>query len=215
MLDEFEISGLNSGHESEPTKESTRRNSLDEVAAKIKRHPRKQGSVVIAVSGFGGSGKTTVANEIAELLEDAVVVSLDDFFLDRLRQRSADWASYDWQRLIDQMLRPTKERATSISYDVYDWGTNRLGPKRKLDLPSYVIIEGVGLLRNGMDEYFDHTIWVDVPLELAIERGKRRDRDQYGVDHDALWEEVWGPNDSDYFHKHLPDQTAEYLVSNE
>ena len=174
-----------------------------------------KGSIVIAISGFGGSGKTTVAKEIAELLEDAVVVSLDDFFMDRLKQRSANWASYDWQRLIDQMLRPTKEGATSISYDVYDWRANRLDPKRELDLPSYVIIEGVGLLQNGMDEYFDHTIWVDVPLEQAIERGKRRDRDQYGVDHDALWEEVWGPNDSDYFHKHLPDQTAEYLVSNE
>ena len=185
---------------------------LSELKDALSKQARNKERVVIALSGFGGSGKSVFAQKLAEILGDTVVISLDDFIVNQLSVRSADWKGFDWGRLVQQVLRPIKKGETLLTYDVYDWKLNQLTTQKKVELPTYIIIEGVGLINNGLDEYFDYKIWIDVSLETATQRGKKRDREEYEVGHDRLWDEVWSSNDSDYHKKHSPKEFVDYMI---
>jgi len=164
---------------------------------------------VIAISGFGGAGKTTLTNKIAETLKDTQIIHLDDFIIDQLSTRSSHWDGFDWERLQNEILIPLKKQSKEIEYGVYDWKQNKIVRKQTIQQSKYVIVEGVGLIRNQLAEYFDCTIWIDTPFETALERGKHRDEFEYGVDHNTLWNTLWGPNDKDYFEKYLPKKMAD------
>ena len=178
-------------------------------------HARAAGHApfVIGLSGFGGSGKSMAAEKLATALGDADVIHLDDFILDRLSARSADWDGFEWTRLIAQVLRPVSQEKKTITYDAYDWATNRLASKKMLNVRTFVIVEGVGLIRSLLKPYFDATIWIDLPLEVAAARGARRDREEYKAMNDELWETRWVPNDRDYFDKYHPRDKSDFLLT--
>jgi len=70
------------------------------------------------------------------------------------------------------------------------------------------LIDAVGLLHPQLLPLLDLTVWVDVPLEVATERGMRRDR-QAGDDHDALWREAWAQNERGFDARHRPRDRAD------
>lgn len=189
--------------------------SLQELASEIKNRTNDRNHFVIALSGFGGAGKSTIAKAILEALGGGETIHLDDFIHDRLSQRSDSWEGFEWDRLIEQVLKPIAEGADVIDYGVYNWQSNGIVEKRKVVLPKYVILEGVGLIRDELKKYFDLTIWIDVSLATATERGKRRDVVEYGVpQHAELWDTIWTPNDQDYCTKYRPEDNSDFLLEN-
>lgn len=188
--------------------------SIKELSAAIKEKAGKKKRFVIAISGFAGSGKSTISKKLAEILDKSLIIELDDFIMDRLSARSADWDGFDWQRLIKQVLRPLRGRKETIEYEIYDWQNNKLGEKMKSAVPKYIMIEGVGLIQKKLNSYFDCKIWLDVPLEIATIRGKKRDR-KGGPNHNIFWNKIWTLNDADYFAKHKPVKYADFVFKNE
>jgi uridine kinase len=190
--------------------------TLQELSSEIKHRAQDRARIVIALSGFGGSGKSTIAKALLETLGDGEIIHLDDFIHDQLSQRSDSWEGFEWDRLVEEVLRPIAEGADVVEYGVYHWPSNKIVEKRKVALPKYIILEGVGLIRDNLKKYFDVTIWIDVPLVVATERGKRRDVEEYKVPHHAeLWDTIWTPNDADYFRKFVPNEKADFLLKNE
>jgi uridine kinase len=174
--------------------------------------PRSQGRpLIIAISGFGGSGKSTLAAKLAGQLDNAQVVSIDDFILERNAGRSVDWNSFDRTRLRQQVLEPVLN-GQAITYQVYDWKEDRLGEWRTVPKCDYLIIEGISVLHPSLCGYYDFKVWIDCPLKVAVQRAILRDR-QWGANHDTLWRTVWSPNDRDYFKKYRPDLAADIKVA--
>lgn len=163
--------------------------------------------LIIAISGFGGSGKSTLAVKLKEQLDDAEIIAADDFIISRCKERTADWNSYDRPRLQKQVLEPAL-RGEPIRYQVYDWKNDRLGEWRTTSKSKYLIIEGLSILHPDLRKYYDFKIWVDCPLEIATQRGIRRDR-EWGNDHDDLWLNIWMPNELDFMAKYRPDLAAD------
>jgi uridine kinase len=187
--------------------------NLQSLADSIEARAKEKKHTIIALSGFGGAGKSTLARQLMNLLGQAEVVSLDDFILNRLANLSSDWSTgFDWKRLVEQVLQPLSEGKDTITYERYDWSRNEAIDSRTIQLPVYLIVEGVGLLREDLKKYFDITVWINVPLEIASERGKSRDREVYQVDHDALWANLWIPADKGYAEKHRPRENADFLL---
>jgi uridine kinase len=185
---------------------------ISELVKTIQETAKGKSRFVIALAGFGGSGKSSAAKKLAEALGNTVVIPLDQFIINRLSERSADWDGFDWTRLTNEVLQPIKNGSENITYSVYDWSQNKIIGEKNLELPKYIIIEGCGLIRQRLGTYFDFSIWIDLPLELAGERGSTRDREEYKVDHDELWKTIWIPNDRDYFEKHQPAARADFLL---
>ena len=127
---------------------------LKNLSALLKEKAQGKDRFVVAISGFGGSGKSTIASRLARELGDVALVRLDDFVVDRLSARSADWGGFDWSRLITQVLQPLRSGANIIAYEQYDWENNGLGEKIKETVSKFVIIEGVGLIRKEFHTFF-------------------------------------------------------------
>lgn len=171
---------------------------------------KSQKHILIGICGFGGAGKTTAAIQLAEELKNTVIIHLDDFILDRLDERSADWQGFDWNRLITQVLKPIKSGEEKIKYGAYNWAKNETKEKRSLVIPTYIILEGVGLFRPELNPYFDLKIYVDAPHAIALERGKKRDNGE----NSAQWDNLWQHNDRDYHALYDPKAEADIVIDN-
>lgn len=166
---------------------------------------------IIAISGFGGSGKSTLSQELQNELGDAEIISIDAFIVDRLQKRSTDWEGFDRERFRVQVLEPVIH-GEEINYDEYNWKENKIIGKKTIGhLPKYLIVEGCSILHPDLLKYYDFSIWIDYPLDLATQRGLKRDQ-EWGANHDDFWLNLWKPNEEDFFNKYHPDKMASYIL---
>ena len=76
------------------------------------------------------------------------------------------------------------------------------------------MVEGVGLFRPVLTRYFSLMVWVECPLEEAIRRGKKRDREVYNQPPDEAWDGVWRRNDEEYARSCQPAKIADAVYDN-
>ena len=189
-------------------------NDVAELAALVTdlAAPSVPRPTVVAISGFAGAGKSTLARQVRERLGDAAVVSADSFIRDGLRDRSSDWHTFDRARLRAQVLEPAS-RGDPIRYQAYDWERDTLGEWREVGPSRYLIVEGISILHPDLLAYYDLSVWIDCPIEVAAERGRQRDRDVFKADHDREWAEVWTPNEREFLARYRPDEAADVLFA--
>ncbi|WP_146793867.1 uridine kinase family protein [Agrococcus baldri] len=180
---------------------------VDELAERIRRRSSRRDALVVGIAGYGGSGKSTLARALLARLPGAMRLRGDDL-LDPLgsRERSDDWAALHRDELAAVLGalragRPARFRPV-------DWSTGGRQAERTIAPAAVVLVDAVGLLHPALLPLLDLTVWVDVPLEEAMRRGMRRDR-LAGDDHDALWREVWAPNERGFDERYRPRDAAE------
>lgn len=168
---------------------------------------------IIAVSGFGGAGKTTFANALSAEM-DIPVIGTDSFFRGFDIIEYSNWECIDFTRLEKEVCLPFLRGDEIISYREFDWQTNSPGKYRNIPHRSKIIIEGIGLFRPELTNYFSYMIWIDCPLEEAITRGKRRDREQLISPQDQNWDGIWRSNDEEYWSEFKPKDIANEIIEN-
>ncbi|MFB7892081.1 hypothetical protein ACFC1I_07775 [Microbacterium sp. NPDC056044] len=71
-----------------------------------------------------------------------------------------------------------------------------------------LVVDLIGLFHPESLGALDLTVWCDVDLATAQERGMRRDV-ALGRNHARLWNEVWVPNDRDFAARFAPRERAD------
>lgn len=179
----------------------------------IEELSRHSPAIVVGVSGFAGSGKSTLTRELAASIKGSARIRGDDF-LDphRSHQRSSDWDGVDRLRLRGEVLAPFRQGRPGL-FRRFDWNTRRLGAPEAIPQAEVLLVDGIGLFHPDLDGVFDLRIWVDLDLGTATERGKARDR-RLGRNHDRLWDQVWAPNDQDFATRFDPRASADLFFDN-
>lgn len=161
----------------------------------------KPGTVLVAIDGAGGAGKSTLAASIAEQLDSARIVCLDDF----ARPSAPGW---DRDRFRRQVLSPLLA-GQNACYQRWDWPTDAGAEWHRVPADSIVIIEGVSSTRSELGDCWDLTIWVDTPRSIRLERGLQRD----GEAMRSQWTEVWMPEEDAYVAAQRPAERADLLIN--
>ncbi|SMH42900.1 uridine kinase [Rathayibacter oskolensis] len=142
---------------------------------------------MVAVDGIGASGKTTLARLLQDELgirQPVVVVHADDFFnpvaVRRARGRYSPegfWLdTYDlveFERSALAPLRSGEDMFRPASFD-REAGVARLARPVHAESSAVVIVEGTFLHRDELAEYWDYSIFLDVPFDVAAQRMQAR-----------------------------------------
>lgn len=184
--------------------------TIQAIASKI-QNTNSITPVLIAIEGYGGSGKTTFAEKLAEKLGDTYIVSIDDFIVkEKLTEPSWDKGSIDRKRLENQVLKPLYGGKTA-SYQKLIWADNSLGDSLEVPKTRFVIVEGISSYHPKIAKYYDYKIWIDTPMEIAKERGHARDGSNENAQH---WD-LWAANDLRYREENHPELEADFVFNNE
>ena len=84
---------------------------LGELAEKIKHISHKHRQVVVSIDGLGGSGKSSLAEELEKVIPGAIIIHGDDFFKPVAERKgttghkSSVNEDFDWSRFESQVLK--------------------------------------------------------------------------------------------------------------
>lgn len=179
--------------------------SLEKITPKYSNH-------ILGIDGFGASGKSYLANELADEAGDFHVISVDEFYKpeefrvynDSL-QTDID-NNFDWDRLFNQVFVNISNKET-IRYQRYDWHKDNMDEWVEIPSNFRVIIEGVYVLQQRFLDYYDFKIWVSSPKEIRYQRAV--ERDGYKM---KFWMNDWMPKEERYFELERPDTKADMVI---
>jgi hypothetical protein len=153
-----------------------------------------------------------LAGELGDAL-DSPTVSTDEFATEGVLTPSDDWNGIDRARLVAQVLAPFRRGERRISYaSSGDWEAFTAATKTLEVTGDHLIVEGVGLFHPDVLPYLDVTVWIDSGLRDSSRRGRARDA-RAGQADDALWAEVWIPNDRRFADRFDPRAHADVVLA--
>lgn len=189
--------------------------------------PARGACRVVAVDGYAGSGKTTLAARLAAAfgariaagptaaarpgadlaVGDAAVahgsepVAAPVVHTDELATHE-DF--FDWDgRLVAQVLAPLAAGRDG-GYAPYDWVARAAVGRRVVPAGPVVVVEGVGSVREALRPWLAAALWLDVPPEVATARGMSRD----GPELAGFWH-AWTASQRAFFAAERPWRHAE------
>jgi uridine kinase len=147
---------------------------------------------LVSVDGPAGSGKTTLAEEIAGST-GSPVVHMDDLFegWDGLPRITAQ---------LEGLLRPLAEGRPG-SYRRWDWFAGRWAETVTVSPAPLLVLEGVGSGSLTHADLITVLVWVEVPYDVRMSRGLARG----GVEVAERWQQ-WAIDEQELFSR---EQTRE------
>lgn len=146
--------------------------------------------LVIGVAGGTGSGKSTVARNVAASLGDASVafIDMDAYYLDHAHlpleeRKRVNWDhpnAFDWDLLVNQLARLASGDA--IDKPVYDFVQHaRSADTVRIPPADVVVIDGILLFVEArVRDLCDVKVFVDADADVRLIRRIRRDMTKRG-----------------------------------
>jgi len=152
---------------------------------------------IIAIDGRCAAGKTTLANQLRDVLK-CNVIHLDNFFLrpvQRTKERlSTPGGNVDYERFIEEVLIKLKNNQT-FSYKPYICKTSSFGDDIIITPGKITIIEGAYSTHAKFREFIDFSIFIDTDTSEQ----KNRIRKRNGEAALETFIEKWIPLEEKYF----------------
>jgi uridine kinase len=157
---------------------------------------------IVTIDGPAGSGKTTLANDLAsELTTSTGIISV--VHMDELYE---GWDDALGQKLFDRIeawiLAPIRN-GLSPKFLKYDWHQGKYANWSELPLTPVFIIEGVGSGHAALRKFVSQAIWVEADDDLLLDRVVQRDGE--GVRDEML---IWKDRERAYFESNAVKNAA-------
>jgi uridine kinase len=155
--------------------------------------------LVIGIAGGSGSGKSTVARNVARAITAASVafIDMDAYYMNYAHlpieeRRKVNWDhpdAFDWELLVEQLSRLAEGHA--IEKPVYDFVTHtRSGRTVKIPPAEVVVVDGILLFVDPrVRDLCDVKVFVDAESDIRLIRRIRRDMVKRGRPLDEILEQ--------------------------
>lgn len=174
--------------------------SAEDLLALALRRPTTLGSGrLVCIDGPAGSGKTSLADELAALGK-APVIHMDDLY--------AGWTGLPHVTdQLDTLLLPLAEDRAG-SYRRYDWYSGAFAETVTVKPTPLLVVEGVGSGAAAYDRLRTVLAWVEAPYAVRRDRGLARDGDTFAAHWDA-----WAHDEAELFAKERTRERADMVIA--
>jgi uridine kinase len=169
------------------------------ITGSIRDLLKSRSFVLVAIDGYGGSGKTTLARSLQTEFTPCSIITLDDFATDVMN-------GADRERFLSQVLLPLAD-GRAARYQQFDWRTKQLAEWLEVEPVGVIICEGVSIAAADFSPHYHFRIWIDCSLEIASDRMHERDKDL----HNPTYFNVWEKEDAEYA-KTEPWNRADFII---
>ena len=156
-------------------------------------------TVVVAVDGRSGSGKTLLGTAVAEALA-CPVVHLDEVY------PGWDGLEAGVTLATTHVLEPIA-RGERAAYPRWDWVRSRPGRTIPVDAGTHLVLEGSGALVPPAAAFAAVRVWVEAPTSVRKERALSRDGETYAPHWDR-----WAAQEDAVYASVRPWETADLVL---
>lgn len=166
----------------------------------IERKMKDKNPVLLAVDGRCGSGKSTIAEMLADRYA-ASVIHMDDFFL-RPEQRTMErlkepGGNVDRERFMQEVVRPLLEGREKFEYQRYDCARQELAGTVHIVKSPLIIVEGACSCHPYFGDIYDIRVFMNIDPGTQKERISARN----GPEILSRFVDEWIPKEEEYFEK--------------
>ena len=165
----------------------------------------------VAIDGHSGSGKTSLADLLAEIY-DCTVISMDHFFLPfplRTEARLAEaGGNIDYDRFIEEVLAGL-ESNQAFSYGIYDCAQGKIIKQAYVPRKQLNIIEGVYSLHPKFSKHYQLQVFLQIDSQTQSVRILQRN----GAALHQRFLQEWIPLEKLYFTTYNIAERAELILS--
>ncbi|WP_233245415.1 AAA family ATPase [Salinibacterium hongtaonis] len=166
------------------------------LAALGERQPAPSTPVVL-IDGRSGSGKSTVAGQLAAEIPGSQLVRLDDLY--------PGWDGLDAGSL--QVVTSVFD-AVNPGWVRWDWQADAAAECHSLDAARPLIVEGCGALSRAAREKATLGVWIECPEPIR----KRRALDRDGETYAPHWDR-WAEQESRFIAREHPQTIADLVIT--
>ena len=203
--------------------------ALVEAILALRRSVPPERSALVALTGIDGCGKGFVAAKITEAIEAlgsrVALINLDGWLnLPHVRFNADRPAEHFYlhairfEAMFEQLVIPLRERrslrvetdhveetATEYRRHVYTF--------RDIDV---ILLEGIYLLKQDLQDHYDLSCWVDCSFETALERAIARAQEGLSPeDTRRAYRTIYFPAQQLHFERDDPRQAATFTLNND
>ena len=140
---------------------------------------------IVAIDGLSGAGKTTLVNELKEILDNLVMIHIDDHIVEKSKRYDTgqeQWFEYyhlqwDTKFLEENLYQKIHQNISPINLPLYQKEEDtHINKTINLSTHDIVMIEGVFLLREEWKRYYDYIVFLDSSKEVRYNRVLQRDQ---------------------------------------
>jgi len=200
---------------------------LTEVILNTKRHH----PIRVGIDGVDASGKTTLANLLADYLKsqnvDVIRASIDGFHNPKsIRYQKGRNSpegyykdSFNNQSIVDNLLAPLGNNG-NLQYKkaIFDFKTDSevVLPVQTANKDSILIMDGVFLFRPELADYWDLKIFVEADFKITVSRATKRDGYYLGSEQEIQdkYNQRYVPGQLLYFQEAQPQEKADIIIGN-
>lgn len=169
------------------------------------------GTALVAIDGRAGSGKTTLAGELARENAGIRVLHADEL---QRPQADAEWEDWTPGESAANFVKeaPLRDVLSLLAagrearYRPYDWAAHEPGPPATVPPGGIILVEGAYTLRRSLRPYYGLKIWVECDDEVRAARLRARPAPSPG------WLEAWVEGEDFYLAHERPDAAADLVI---
>ncbi|MES2615139.1 MAG: uridine kinase [Bdellovibrionota bacterium] len=146
-------------------------------------------TTIIAITGGSGSGKTTVAKMLQELLgrDNCTIITQDNYYQDQSQHFKGDGSiNFDCPQAIDFTLMTEHLEqliaGQSIQVPIYDFVTHtRTKNTILVKKTNFILVDGTLVLyEEKLRKLFNSSLFLDIPEDIRFARRLKRDVEERG-----------------------------------
>jgi uridine kinase len=202
--------------------------TVERIFARRSRVPAQE-SMLVALSGIDASGKGYLTERIVAALQEndmsAININMDGWLNLPSRRFNREHPAEHFyhhavrfEEMFDQLILPLKkERSICVEADlVQETSIDYYRHTYNYQDVDVIILEGIFLLKQAFQKFYDLSIWVECSFETALERALQRGQEGLPLA-ETIWayENIYFPAQRIHFSLDDPRMAADEILIND